>query len=227
MPFRVWVLSGLMLVALAAGYVTLTSLTDAVERSGSAPATAPGPETVAGGPAETGGMPAGGPTRSRADEPVVPQNVTVAGAVVGQDGVARMEMPVGADTRPDPDSILQGEIDAYAARVAMNLPQADGWDTLEAIEVDGFLIIHSHRIDISLRAYTLPITPRLEVVPHLEGWLCDGSTCFEFDRSYADEPCRSEIRLLLDQGAVAVYRYRDVEGLQIGTITVSAADCRL
>lgn len=222
---RVWVVSGLMLAALVAGYVTLVTLTGDDSPASGDPA--PGSEAVTAGPSTAAGGTTGAATTPALTEEGRPAtDVTVVGAVIGADGVARMEMPLVATDPTDPGAAFQAEIDAYAARIAATLPQADGWDTFEAIAVEGRMIIHEHRIDMSLRAYTLPITPRLEVVPHLEGWLCDGSTCFEFDQAYADGVCGGDMRALLDRGAVAVFRYRDREGLPIGTMTVTVGDCR-
>lgn len=224
MARRIWVVSALMLAALVAGYTALVTLTDG-DSPGSGDASS-GSETATANPAAavgTTGAPSG-PAVTETGRAAT--DVAVPGAVTGADGVARMEMPIAVGDVTDPGAVFQAEIDAYAARIAATLPQADGWDTFEAIAVDGRLIIHDHRIDVSLRAYTLPITPRLEVVPHLEGWLCDGSTCFEFDAAYAAGVCGGDLRPLLDQGAVAVFRYRDREGLPMGTITVTVADCR-
>ncbi len=213
-----------MLAVLVAGYATLATLTD-VETGQGVPPTASGLEPTVPNTAEAGAptQAVAAPAQAGAETPGAGN---VAGAVIGADGVARVEMPLGVAEGPAPDAAFQAEIDAYAAGVAATLPQSEGWDTFQSIEVAGRVIIHDHVIDIHLREYTLPITPRLEVVPNLEGWLCDGSTCFEFERAYANGPCAGDIRPLLDRGAVAVFRYQDVEGLPIATIAVEAGDCR-
>lgn len=218
-----------MILAVVGGYVALTRLSapdDAeplVEAAngdiGEAVATAAGP---GGAAPETTAAAGAAPVE---DGPIPFPNVVVAGAVVGADGVARIETPFEVPPGPDPSPEFQAEIDAWAAAIRETVPVVDGLTTLDSVDVEGRLVVFNYRINIDLRDYTLPQDKPELLIPGLDGWLCDGNTCFEIKPEMAALVCRSAIRPLLDGGAVGVYKYRDVNGLPIATAAVTAADC--
>lgn len=219
MPIRLWVFSGVMLLAVVVGYLTLRNVAPA---DGSA--TGPGTPVAGAIPRGPEAVPvAATPGEAAAGGAAFP-GLAVAGAV-GPEGVARVEMPFEVPPGPEPDAAFQAEIDAYAARRQTSLPEVDGITTLDTIEVEGRLIVFNYRIAIDLRAYTLPLDPPQQLTPYITGWICDGNTCIDFHPDFADVPCASDIRPLLDRGAVGVYKYRDLGGLPIGTMTVSTTDC--
>lgn len=227
MPARLWVVSAAMILVIILGYVALTRLS-----SPSADAVA---EAVAADPIETptpsagaaGGTGVGAPTAAVApmDQPVPYPNIVVAEAIVGPDGVARIETPYVVPPGPEPDPAFQAEIDAWAATIRATVPAIDGLTTLDRVDVEGRLVLFDYRIAINLRDYTLPQDKPEPLIPGLDGWLCDGNTCFDVKAEFLQIQCRSAIRPLLDRGAVGVYKYRDTNGLPIATAVVSAADC--
>lgn len=147
------------------------------------------------------------------------------GAVVGPDGVVRMDIPVAIPVLPEPEAGLQADVLAFAADRQAGLPIVDGLATLVVVDVVGAVITYHYRVDINLRDYTLP-TNQEPVIDLLDGWRCDGSVCFEFHHeAFALDRCQSDVFPLIARGAVAVYEYRDINGLPMATRAVSAADC--
>ncbi|MCC6315208.1 MAG: hypothetical protein IT337_14485 [Thermomicrobiales bacterium] len=226
MPARLWFFSAVMLVALVAGYF-LRRHAASPDDAATAPANgeAATAASAAGGatPAATAGNAAGPTTPAEGPAPFPGSVITE--AVIGEDGVARMEAPFQVPPGPEPDAAFQAEIDAWAGLLREQLPLVDGLTTLDTVEVDGRVIVLNHRIGIDLRAYTLPQDKPELLIPGLDGWLCDGNTCFEIKPEFAEIACRSSIRPLLDGGAAGVYKYRDANGLPIAVTVVSGADC--
>jgi hypothetical protein len=227
-PARLWVVSAAMILVIILGYVALTRLsspsTDAVAVEAAA---ADPPEAPTRSAAAAGGAGAGAPTAAVAamDQPVPFPNIVVAEAIVGPDGVARIETPYVVPPGLEPDPAFQAEIDAWAASIRATLPAIDDLTTLDRVDVEGRLVLFDYRIAINLRDYTLPQDKPEPLIPGLDGWLCDGNTCFDVKAEFLQIQCRSAIRPLLDRGAVGVYKYRDTNGLPIATAVVTGADC--
>lgn len=228
-PARLWLFSAVMLLTLVAGYFLLkqaASPDDAATAAATGEAGAAGAAATAAGGGATAAGPAGDAAgATAADGPAPFPGIVIAEAVIGEDGVARMEAPFEVPPGPEPDAAFQADIDAWAGHLRESLPLVDGLTTLDTVEVDGRVIVLNHRIAIDLRAYTLPQDKPEMLIPGLDGWLCDGNTCFEIKPEFAEIACRSAIRPLLDGGAVGVYKYRDANGLPIAVTVVSGADC--
>lgn len=228
MPARLWVFSAAMILVIVLGYIALTRLSSPATESDAVEAVTGNPiETPARPPAaaDAGGASAATTAGAALDGPAPYPNIVIAEAVVGPDGVARIETPYVVPAGPEPDAAFQAEIDAWAESVRATLPAIDALTTLEGVAVEGRLILFDYRIAIRLRDYTLPQDKPEPLIPGIDGWLCDGNTCFDVKAEFPRIQCRSAIRPLLDRGAVGVYKYRDTEGLPIATAVVSAADC--
>ncbi|MGD9739820.1 MAG: hypothetical protein AB7O56_10960 [Bauldia sp.] len=222
MPRRVWVSLGAMVVTLGAVVAALLIFGS----DGNPDPIAP---TVA--EAETPGIDETLPANpvAAAPEPVAiaPPVMLPGGAPVpaaGVDGVVRLDRPVEIDATPLDDAGFQAELVAYAAGQQDRLPETDDIATLESVETIGRQVIFTYTIAISLRDYTLPLDPT-PLLPDITGWLCDGSVCFEFHDTFIRARCDSDLGPLIDRGAIAVFIYRDAEGLPIGTLPIDAAAC--
>ena len=214
MPVRVWVLSTLMLgiVAVAVGVLLFARPEDPPENSVDVANTDPAPAAIVAAEAAPDVLPT--PQPAGASAPAV-------------DGMVRIEvpfeMPFEIAAAPPPDEALRAELAAYADHRRVDLPLHEGGATLETVEIDGRMIVFNYRVDIDLRLRTLPADPT-PLLPGLQGWLCY-SVCFEFEDEFVEEACRSDVFPLLEHGAVAVYKYRDMNLLPIGTLPVSVQDC--
>ena len=213
MPVRVWLLSTLMIgmVAVALGFLLFARPEDPPENPVEVANTDPAPAAVVAEPAPE----------------VLPTPEPVGAAAPVVDGIVRieapLEMPFEIAAAPPPDENLRAELAAYADHRRVDLPLHEGGATLETVEIDGRMIVFNYRVDIDLRLRTLPADPA-PILPGLQGWLCY-SVCFEFNDEFVEEACRSDVFPLLEHGAVAVYKYRDMNRLPIATMPVSVLDC--
>ncbi len=220
MPLKAWVWLGLMLLAVGAGVVLLTSIAPRDEMTGQAEQNAL---------PERGAEEGAAPVAQAADPAELPPPLAPAtpraALLPGPDGVVRMEIPFTVEPGPEPEPGFQADLLAYAAGRQAELPIRDGLATLEAIGVAGRLITFKYRVDIRLRLYTLPRS-QVPLLDLLDGWLCDGSVCFQFhDAEFVTDRCLTDVLPLLQRGAVAVYEYRDLDGLPMATRAIAALDC--
>jgi hypothetical protein len=219
-PLRIWVIGALIVVVAGLGVAALTWIAPRRETAVPEPVANPAEQEFA--PAAAENQPAAAPAAEVA-APALPP--VPPGATAGPDGVVRMEIPVVLPDLPEPEAGFQAELLAFAAGKQLALPAVDGLATLELIDVAGRVITYHYRVDINLRDYTLP-TYQEPVIDLLDGWRCDGSVCFEFHHeAFSLDRCQSDIFPLIARGAVAVYEYRDINGLPMATRAVSAADC--
>jgi hypothetical protein len=158
----------------------------------------------------------------------VPQSDVAAGQVGDPSGgrnVAAVPLPA---TQADP--ALARDLAALAAGRGADLPRPDprsSWlpVTLVSVEAHGARIIFTHRIDINRDTYDGPNPPR-EIVPGFSVAQCAAFTCFPFTMAFDVIACHDlAVAELLDRGAQATFVYRDRNGRDIGSITVTGEAC--
>ncbi len=152
-----------------------------------------------------------------------PQDSEAASAAPG--GIVVMDDQPAVDRTPEPTPALLADVVAFVAARMAALPIVEGRATLLSVEADGARIQFNFQVDIVAGDYDLPddAPPNLSaIVP----FACDDEVCFQFGDRFAEGPCRDEgLAPLLQAGGVATFTYRDIDGIELGTMPVTAAMC--
>lgn len=120
---------------------------------------------------------------------------------------------------------LVGDIQAFAAARSPIIPPTDGLGTLRAVTAAEDTVTFVFDVAIDGATFETP-AERTVLTRGLAAVACDDGTCFEVEAALVEEACAdADLLGLLRRGAKAAYLYLDATGRELGTMSISAANC--